>query len=207
MSEHAGHHALGLERLLTFSDGVFAIAITLLVLDVRLPPADHALGSGELLRALGAIAPKYFGYAASFVVVGLFWIGHHRKFRHVRRYDEVVLRLNLALLLVVGFVPFAAAVLSEHDNVTAVMFYDAVMLVVGGMSAGLGFYLTRREGLIDPALVRAEVPRIVFEPLRVALVFALSMIVAPLSLRAAQGVWALIPLAGSVLRLPHFRRT
>jgi uncharacterized membrane protein len=95
------------ERLVFFSDAVFAIAVTLLVLDIR-PPED----TRHLLHGLAALWPSYLAYAVTFLLVGQVWANHHVMFDHIRVADRTVLFLNTLLLMDIAFLPFAAAVLS-----------------------------------------------------------------------------------------------
>jgi uncharacterized membrane protein len=110
-------------RLVAFSDGVFAITITLLVLEIR-PPTD-----GEnLLHGLVALWPSYLAYAVTFLFIGQVWANHHVMFDHIRAADRIILLLNTMLLMVVAFLPFATSVLAEalrsgHGERTAVCFY------------------------------------------------------------------------------------
>jgi len=110
-------------RLVFFSDAVFAIAVTLLVLGIR-PPADYT----HLLRGLGALWPSYLAYALSFLFIGQVWANHHVMFDQIRLADRVILLLNTLLLMIVAFLPFATAVLAGalragHGLRTAVVFY------------------------------------------------------------------------------------
>jgi uncharacterized membrane protein len=95
-------------RLEAFSDGVFAIAITLLVLEIKVPPPDMTLEAG-LLR----LWPSYLAYTVSFLVIGAIWINHHAMFRHIVRVDETLLLLNVLHLMLIAFLPFPTAVLAE----------------------------------------------------------------------------------------------
>ena len=97
-------------RIEAFSDGVFAIAITLLILEIKVPPP----GSGELALALARQWPSYLSFLMSFAFIGIMWINHHRLFTHIARSDDVLLILNLLLLLGVVVVPFPTAVLATH---------------------------------------------------------------------------------------------
>ncbi len=95
-------------RLEAFSDGVFAIAITVLVLGIAVPPPGPRLGAA-LLR----LWPSYLAYAVSFLLIGAIWINHHAMFRHIVRVDGTLLVLNLLQLMVFAFLPFPTAVLAE----------------------------------------------------------------------------------------------
>ena len=114
------------ERLLAFSDGVFAIAITLLVLDVRLP----ALGSGpvadELPRAMFAMWPKALAYALSFLIVAVYWLGHHRLFEHIPRFDSRLAWLNIFVLMFVAVLPVPTSILAQYGDTPAATILYAV---------------------------------------------------------------------------------
>src|SRR4051812_18622402 len=134
------HDQLGLERLIFFSDAVFAIAITLLALEIRLPAGQDIGSDAELVAALAGIWPRYLSYIVSFLVIGMYWMAHHRMFRSIARYDRHMLFLNLLLLLCIGFVPFPTAILGEYANSVATIFYTLTMVVTGLVSARLWWY-------------------------------------------------------------------
>jgi len=110
-------------RLVAFSDAVFAVAVTLLVLEIR-PPTDY----GNLLHGLAVLWPSYLAYALTFLFIGQVWANHHVMFDHIRAADRVILFLNTLLLMIVAFLPFATSVLAGalrtgHGHRTAVVFY------------------------------------------------------------------------------------
>lgn len=98
-------------RVETFSDGVMAIAITLLIIEVRLPETG---GEHGLLEQLGSIWPSYLAYLGSFTAIGVIWMSHHAFFSRLRHLDPALRWANLTLLLAVAFIPFPTAVLAEH---------------------------------------------------------------------------------------------
>ena len=98
-------------RIEAFSDGVFAIAIALLILEIKVPTAENDLAA-QLLRQW----PSYVAFVISFAFIGIMWINHHRLFTHIRRADNALMILNLALLLGVTAVPYPTAVLAQHLN-------------------------------------------------------------------------------------------
>jgi uncharacterized membrane protein len=148
-------------RLEAFSDGVFAIAITLLVIEIRPPtPAE-----GEsLARALWEQWPHYLGYFLSFLVLGVMWLNHHRILEPAQRVDGIVLVLNLNLLLWAVLIPFPTAVVADFireggdDAKTAVALYGGVILLAAIAFTALFIGITR-EGIVDqlptPEQVRA----------------------------------------------------
>jgi uncharacterized membrane protein len=117
------------ERLVFFSDAVFAIAVTLLVLEIR-PPQD----TRHLLHGLAALWPSYLSYAITFLLIGQVWANHHVMFDHIRVADRTVLFLNTVLLMDIAFLPFATAVLAAafrtgHGQRTAVVFHGMTFLL------------------------------------------------------------------------------
>jgi uncharacterized membrane protein len=155
----AADPAFGLERdprrLTGFSDAVFAISTTLLVLDIRLPAeTDH------LDRHLLALWPSYLAYAVTFLLIGQTWVNHHLMFDHIRSVDRMLLLLNTLMLMTAAFVPFAASVLARafrtgHGERSATVFYG-ITFMVGAILFNLiwqyarhGHRLLRKT--IDPA--------------------------------------------------------
>jgi uncharacterized membrane protein len=138
-------------RSVAFSDGVFAITVTLLVLGIR-PPTDDE----NLLHGLVALWPSYLAYGLTFLFIGQVWVNHHVMFDHIRAADRVVLLLNTALLMVVAFLPFATSVLagalrSGHGQRVAVVLYgvafDATALTFNAV-----WQYARRHGLLRKVL-------------------------------------------------------
>ncbi|MFM9904193.1 MAG: TMEM175 family protein [Pyrinomonadaceae bacterium] len=106
---------LSFERILFFSDAVFAIVITLLVLELKVPNLGHEdVTNADLRHALFDLIPKFLGFIYSFFIVGLMWIEHHRIFRHIGSYDFGLIWRNLIFLLFVAFIPFPTALFSEY---------------------------------------------------------------------------------------------
>src|SRR6266498_3111523 len=104
-----------LERMILFSDAVFAIAITLLVIEIKVPTIDrHIATDALLLKALDELIPKFVGFFISFFIIGLYWTIHHRMFGYVVNYTRRLLWLNLVFLLAVVMMPFSTAFYSEY---------------------------------------------------------------------------------------------
>ncbi len=117
-------------RIEAFSDGVFAIAITLLILEIKIPSA----ASGDLSVQLIRQWPSYIAFVISFAFIGIMWINHHRLFTHIKRSSNVLLFLNLLLLLGVTAVPFPTAVLAQHfgksDQRAAAILYHGTYFAI-----------------------------------------------------------------------------
>jgi uncharacterized membrane protein len=132
-----------------FSDGVFAIAITLLVLDLHVPE----VGEGSLTHALGRQWPADVSYAVSFLTIGIIWINHHGLFRHIDRCDRTLLSLNIFLLMMVAVLPYPTALISHYartPNATAAAVgYGAVMVTMALFFNAIWQYAIR-AGLLTP---------------------------------------------------------
>ena len=190
---------LGLERIVFFSDAVMAIAITLLVLDIRLPSL-HA--GTTLTSALFRLWPSYFSFAYSFLVVGSFWWGHHRTFRHVQRYDDALIWLNILFLLCIAFIPFASSVLGEHiGNPSAAVFYALVTIMTGLAETLLWLYASRGHRLVAADLSARSIQFSTLRVLSPPVVFLLSLPLVLLSPYVAMVAWiAVYPLLVALLR-------
>jgi len=144
--------SLGFERLVFFSDAVFAIAITLLIIDVRLPELPHGATEDQVRAALGALIPKVFAYVLSFWTIGLYWLAHWRRFRYVARVNERLVGLNLVLLGFVAFIPFPTALMgAQGDHVIAVIIY-ALSLSAAGVLGPLTWLYAWQAGLTLPGV-------------------------------------------------------
>lgn len=192
----AEQNHLGLERLIFFSDAVFAIAITLLALEIRLPTGQAIRSDSELLTALIGIWPRYLSYTVSFLVIGLYWMAHHRMFRSIARYDRRLLFLNLLLLLCIAFVPFPTTVLGEYSSAVATIFYALTMVVTGLAGTLLWWYASGNGGrLLAVPLTRSAAWASRLRTLAAPAVFLVSIGVALWNDDAAKLSWiALAPL-------------
>ena len=133
-------------RVEAFSDGVFAIAITLLILAVGI---DQAIAQGSLRHQLLHLWPAYIAYAVSFLTVGIMWVNHHQIFRHFVRVDRPLLLLNILLLMCISFTPFPTRVVAEHatnggDRKAAAVLYGLTMTFTAICFFSVWYYGSRR---------------------------------------------------------------
>jgi TMEM175 potassium channel family protein len=174
-------------RVEAFSDGVFAIAITLLILEIKIPkPSDGPLAL-QLLKQW----PSYFAFLISFSFIGVMWMNHHRLFTHIKRCDDTLMVLNLLLLLGVTVVPFPTAVLATHlgygDQRTAALLYNAVYLFIAIVFNLLWKYaISRNHHLLGTQVDAANVAKIskqyAFGPVFYLLCVVIAWISVPASL-------------------------
>jgi uncharacterized membrane protein len=141
---------LALERMVFFSDAVFAIAITLLVIEIRVPALESGATDSTLILALFQILPKMIGFLVSFLLIGQTWIEHHRICLLIGGFRLGLLWKNLLLLLFVAFLPFATAVMSEYYYLnTAICFYAISFAALGLAKASFWRYAVKKKLLAN----------------------------------------------------------
>jgi uncharacterized membrane protein len=154
-------------RLETLGDGVFAIAMTVLVLGIAVPDVT---GPGQLLTHLRELWPKFASYALSFVMLGVLWIGHYYQFHYIKRTDRKLIWINLFFLLSVTFLPFGAGVLgNSYEDPIAVVLYGGTIL-----AAGTALLLHWQHATHKPELLAPNVPALVIESLRTRIIVGLA---------------------------------
>jgi len=177
-------------RTEAFSDGVFAVAITLLVLDLKVPQAGDLSANQRLLAVLLKEWPAYLGYALSFITILIMWINHHNIFKCLERTDHLLLILNGLLLMGITVVPFSTALLAEYlgrrDENTAMVAYSATFLVIAVLFNLLWHHASSGEELlsksVDPRFVKAFTRQYRPGPALYLLTFVLAFFYVPASL-------------------------
>ena len=187
-----GHREL--DRLIFFSDAIFAIVMTLLILEIRAPdnvPSDVA--ATEVPNLVWALWPKFFSYVLSFLVIGTYWIAHHQTFRYVRSYNRTLLWLNLMFLLSISFIPFPTDLLGEYGELRfSVIVYAASLGMARLLLAVVWWYIVagpiRTGDELDPGLARYHF----FRSLAIPALFFLSIGISLVSVNAAVASWLLL---------------
>jgi uncharacterized membrane protein len=158
-----------LDRIVFFSDGVFAIAITLLVIGLKVPSLPSGFTDGELSHRLLDEWPRAASYAISFAVIGLYWIAHHRVFAHLRRFDRRLIVLNLVFLGLIAFLPFPTAVFGRYGSHRPAVVFYATSMAAAGLALTAAWMYAWRAGLAGAGPrraryigLRAAIPAIVF---------------------------------------------
>jgi TMEM175 potassium channel family protein len=149
-----------LERMILFSDAVFAIAITLLVIEIKVPEIDkHLVSDGLLLESLANLIPKFFGFIISFMFIGIYWTVHHRLFGYVVNYDRRLLTLNLLFLFAIALMPFSTAFYSEfimRHVMTPVIFYTGNIILLGLFNFLMWQYVMNPKNKLSEGLSRSD---------------------------------------------------
>lgn len=180
-------------RLEALIDGVFAVALTLLVLDIRLPNDLPAASDTVLAAQLFALERHFVIYIVSFIVIGMYWTNHHIQFHFVARTNRRLIWLNLAYLLIISFLPFCTDLIGDHKElVLPCEIYGVTLLALSAVSFVHLEYLARHPELATPALT-PDVVRVIRPRIAVfALLPMVSMAVAFVSTVAAVYIYALL---------------
>lgn len=185
---------LGLEQLLFFSDAVMAIAITLLAINIRLPEIDPSRATQELAGRLSALGPTFMTFFISFIVVGIYWISHHRYFGYIKRYDTRLILLNFVFLFFIICMPFLASLLGQYVFVpVALIAYTVAIAALGLSMALIWWYASHDHRLVaadlDASLIRTISLRLFVAPI----MFVVAVPFAYVSSTAVILVWWLSP--------------
>lgn len=179
-------------RVNALSDGVFAIAITLLVLNIEVPNIPANLVAQELPSTLIALVPDLLSYVISFLVIGSYWIAHRNIFQGIRSPDRVIIWLNILFLMFVAFLPFPTALLDEYSNYQLpVVIYAGSLAVARLPLTAIWWYATSNRRLIHGHLDSSTVSLHRLRGLGIPLIFLLSIGVSFISVKAAIFSWVL----------------
>lgn len=200
--QHHRRRAFQLERLVLFSDAVFAIAITLLIIEIKVPTHDGITSETDLLWAVFHLAPKFLGFLISFALIGMYWTRHHTLFGYVVDYTPKLVWLNLFFLLSVILMPFSTGIFGEYSKPSTIHLITPVALYVLNIcySGVMLFFLWQYVGnpankvcddSLTPDVTRAAKARAVV----ISIVFALTIPVAFINAFTARYVPLLIPIA------------
>jgi uncharacterized membrane protein len=202
--DHHDRTEFQLERLILFTDAVFAIAITLLVIEIKVPELHH-LTEGEAVSGLLRLIPKFIGFFISFFIIAIYWVAHHRIFRFVRRLDNRLIWLNLFFLLSIVLMPFTTAYQSEYGLLrTPWIVYSINIMLAGLMQMRLQAYVRNPAHHLTLAHEHAHPDLDLFRPLTSPLVFGFSIL---LSFFVPAWLLRLVPaVAFPLLGIFHSRR-
>lgn len=191
-------------RIISLSDGVFAFALTLLVLGLTVPSVAGGSASStsyHLRLALQGDWAKFLAYAFAFVMIALYWMIHHRTFRYIQRYDFVLLWLNMMVLMEVAVMPFVLQVYTTYtDSQTAVVLFAFMQIVTGVTINILWRYASSGHRLIDPKLPSEEIRYYANRGLLPAALFALSIGISFVNVAWAEYSWVVALILGRFAR-------
>ncbi len=184
---------LSTSRLEALTDGIFAIAMTLLVLTLTLP--DNTTTRLPLSQLLVAQWPKFFNYALSFLLLAVFWIVHHRQFHFIHRTNARHLWINIGILMFVALVPFTTDVVGDYSGHTiAEILFSSNLLILGLLFLLNWWYACRHHRLVDPDLGRETILRGIRRSSITPVVALISILLSLFIPRWALTVYMLIPI-------------
>ncbi|MFN8452079.1 MAG: TMEM175 family protein [Anaerolineae bacterium] len=172
--------AITTARIETLTDGVFAIVMTVLVFDIRVPVQEQVDQLG-LLHALSLLAPNLLSYVITFVILGVFWVGHHNQYFYIRRADRSLLWINIFFMMAVALLPFSAGVFSRYgQDRVSIMVYNANLILAGLILFVHWWYATRDNHLlsheIEPQVRHLVYRRILTPPVLYLVAIVVSLV-------------------------------
>ena len=191
-----------LERLILFSDAVFAIAITLLVIEIKIPEIhEKPVTENAVLQKLAELIPKFVGFLVSFLLIGQYWIVHHRMFSFVINFTDRLIWLNILFLFAIALMPFSTGFYSEYvlrGVVTPVIFYTGNIALLGLANFLMWRYLSNQKNNLTENLTPALAKYFSLRALTVPIIFVIFSFVYLYNPTIAFFIPMLIPL---ILRL------
>ena len=177
-------------RLEAFSDGVFAIVITIMVFEIKIPHVEI----NQLNSALVGVMPKILAFVLSFIIIGVYWVAHHNMLHFVKTVDRAALWLNILVLLTVALIPFPTALLGDYPfAVTPAILYGSVLASVN--FAGLLFWLhcTKNNKLTLPNLNPKFIKTVIIVHSSPILFYLLAIFISQFSVLAAYCIYVAVP--------------
>lgn len=194
-------------RIEALSDNVFSIAMTLLVLELKVPEVPGSSADAELLWRLLELWPKLQSYMISFASLAFFWMNHHFQFHFIRRTDVVILLLNFLILLHIAFLPFSTALLGDYPHSrVGVIAYGGNLTVLSLLMFLHWRYITGGSGLVDPDLDTRLIRRVSRRSLAVLCIFSVAIGVAFVSVEASTVIYVISVLSLLLTVGSHGRR-
>jgi len=185
----------GVRRLENLADGVFSIAMTLLVLDLRVPQLASTVSDGELRASLATLMPNFLSFILSFVLLGVFWIGHHIQFSFIRRTDRTHQWLNMLFFFLMVLVPFSAAMLGRFGtHQLAVIWYGGNVAAAALALQLHWWYATHNRRLVDPRVTDSIVRRLSERLYLSIIMYPVAMVIALFSTTTSLIIYIIVPI-------------
>lgn len=189
-----------LERLILFTDAVFAIAITLLIIEIKVPHVEGEFAPEKLRTALYHQLPQWIGFLVSFSVIGQYWVAHHRAFGYVRDYDRGLLFMNLFFLMSIVVMPFTTALYSDYFTQNLpFLIYCLNITLTGVLQTALWLRISNRKRQLSYFVPHRQQRYILWRGLVVPLIFLLSAALSGFSTWLSRGLFVGIFIAQWVL--------
>jgi uncharacterized membrane protein len=184
---------LSTNRIEAFSDGVLAIVITLMVLEIKLPELSHHVTDQQAMEALIPLVPKLLAYALSFLMIAIFWVNHHQLFHSVRAVTRGLLWLNNLWLFCICLLPFPTAFLGEHSSLSFASILFGVEMFFCSFSFFIMRYYCLTHLLFDTHLAEQEITQLLRKSATAPILYLLATLLSIVSVYVAYAIFILVP--------------
>ncbi len=181
------------EHVISFSDAVFAFAITLMALSIDIPDLPSNLTQAELLDKLYGLFPQFESYIISFAVIAIFWVSYHQVFNHIKGSHIIMVYLNLLFLLLITLLSLSTSlVINYGDYHIPYMIYSFMVILTSSLLALIWWHATKDKLLIDKNLHLLYIKGVMINLISIPLVFTISIIISFVNLDIAEYFWLVI---------------
>jgi uncharacterized membrane protein len=185
--------SIKLEHVVSFSDAIFAFAITLMTLFVDIPNLPLNLTQSELLDQLYALYPQFESYVISFAVIAIFWISYHRVFNPIKGSPIIMVYLNLIFLLLITLLSLSTSLVINYDTYQiSYVIYNFIVIMTSLLLALIWWYATKNKHLVDKNLDYLVIKGVLINLISIPVVFTISIIISFVNLDIAQYFWLVI---------------
>jgi uncharacterized membrane protein len=202
MSSGSFTPSIKLEHVISFSDAIFAFAITLMTLFVDIPDLPTNLTQSELLNKLYALYPQFESYVISFAVIAIFWVSYHQVFNHIKGSHITIVYLNLLFLLLITLLSLSTSLVINYDTYQiSYVIYNFIVIMTSLLLALIWWYATKNKNLVDKNLHHFFIKGVMANLMSIPIVFTISIIVSFINLAIAQYFWlVIVPLTIAIRR-------
>ncbi|MCE1246725.1 MAG: DUF1211 domain-containing protein [Firmicutes bacterium] len=191
-------------RIMNLSDGVFSIVMTLLVLDIKIPSHTQVSSSVELIDHLYSMLPKFQYYFITFIVLGIFWVGHHYQFQFIKRSDNRLVWLNLFFMMFITLIPFTTYLLGEYPNIRIASGIYALNILITGLLVHWNWrYATKNCRLTDCHFDNEMISYITEKNQYTAIILLAAVILVFFNFQISFALYAIIPFIHWHYKLPR----
>ena len=191
-----------LEHVISFSDAIFAFAITIMTLSVDIPDLPTNLTQAELLDELYALYPQFESYVISFAVIGIFWVSYHQVFNHIKGSHITIVYLNLLFLLLITLLSLSTSLIINYETYQIpYVIYNFIVIMTSLLLALIWWYAIKNKGLVEENLHPFFIKGVLANLISIPIVFTISIIISFVNLDVAQYFWlVIIPMTIAIRR-------
>ena len=191
-----------LEHVISFSDAIFAFAITIMTLSVDIPDLPTNLTQAELLDELYALYPQFESYVISFAVIAIFWVSYHQVFNHIKGSHITIVYLNLLFLLLITLLSLSTSLIINYETYQIpYVIYNFIVVMTSLLLALIWWYAIKNKGLVEENLHPFFIKGVLANLISIPIVFTISIIISFVNLDVAQYFWlVIIPITIAIRR-------